>query len=72
MTALELTPHGVVICRDASLSGFTESDAEGLVAVAGQKLKVEADASVGYWKSFGRLFLRALCHVPEGEAVEVP
>ncbi len=69
---LELTPHGVVICRDASIPGFSDSEAAGLVAIAGRNLQIEADPSIGFWKAFGSLFLRALCHIPEGEAVEIP
>jgi len=69
---LELTPHGVVICRDASLAAFAKSDAAGLIALAGRKLTVELDASGGYWKNFTSHFLCALCHIPEGESVEVP
>jgi len=72
MPILELTPHDVVICRDASLPGFAESDAMGLITLAGQKLQIETDSSVAYWKNFGRLFLRALCHIPEGETLDVP
>ncbi len=71
-TALELTPHGTVICRDASLPTFAESDAAGLITLAGQKLQIETDLSIGFWKNFGNLFLRTLCHIPEGEAVAVP
>jgi len=72
---LELTPHGIVICRNADskeLEAFAESDAGGLIGIAGQKVQIETDPSIGFWKSFGSLFLRALCHVPEGEAVEIP
>ena len=70
-SSLELTPHGVVICRDDSLSAFAESDAAGLVALAGNKLQLEGDSSVHFWKGFGSLFLRALCHIPEGEELAV-
>jgi non-specific serine/threonine protein kinase len=69
---LELTPHGKVICRDAKFKPFTESEAAGLIALAGQKFTIEADASVHFWKSFSSLFLRALCHIPEGATLEVP
>ncbi len=72
---LELTPHGFVICRDASsskLAAFTESDEAGLIEIAGRKLLVEADPSIGFWKSFASQFLRSLCHIPEGEALKIP
>ncbi|MCK4564830.1 MAG: ATP-dependent helicase, partial [Verrucomicrobia bacterium] len=72
MTSLELTPHGIVVCRDPKLKEFAESDAAGLVALGGQKLQIETDLSVSYWKNFASGFLRELCHIPEGEAVEVP
>ena len=70
--SLELTPHGIVVFRDPKRTAFAESEAAGLLALAGQKLQVETDSSVAYWKSFGRLFLRALCHIPEGETLAVP
>ncbi|MEI6890676.1 MAG: DEAD/DEAH box helicase [Pontiella sp.] len=69
---LELTPHGTVICRAGSLASFSESDAAGLIALAGQKSPLEAEGSVTYWKAFGSEFLRALCHLPEGTEVAVP
>jgi non-specific serine/threonine protein kinase len=71
-STLELTPHGIVVCRDPKLAAFAESEAAGLVGIAGRKLPVEPDPSIGFWKSFAGAFLRALCHIPEGEAVEVP
>jgi SNF2 family DNA or RNA helicase len=72
---LELTPHGVVICHDTKhkeLSEFSESDAAGLIEIAGRKLDFQPDASVSYWREFGSLFLKALCHIPEGAAVDIP
>ncbi|MEE9369066.1 MAG: DEAD/DEAH box helicase [Pontiella sp.] len=72
---LELTPHGYLICRDTArkeLAIFSESDAAGLIALAGRNVQFEADASVGYWREFGSLFLRALCHLPEGEFLKPP
>ncbi|VGO16788.1 hypothetical protein PDESU_05380 [Pontiella desulfatans] len=72
---LELSPHGIIICRNPEhkpLAPFAESDAAGLVALAGNKLDSGTDASALYWRDFGNLFLKALCHIPEGEAVEVP
>jgi len=69
---LELTPHGVVICRDTTqtaLAAFRDSESAGLVRIAGHKLPAETDASVEYWKGFTEPFLRALCHTPtENEA----
>ena len=72
---LELTPHGFLISRNPAqkeLPLFSKSDAAGLVALAGQKLTVEADPSVGFWKSFSTQFLRTLCHIPEDEELEIP
>ena len=69
---LELTPHGIVICRNDSLKElavFADSEAAGLIRIAGQKLPAEVDASVLYWKAFAEHFIRALCHVsPVNEA----
>ncbi|CAA6694122.1 MULTISPECIES: DEAD/DEAH box helicase [unclassified Lentimonas] len=71
MSQLELTPHGIVLCRDDSLkelAGFGDSEAAGLIRIAGQKLPPEVDASVHYWKGFAEHFIRSLCHVsPENE-----
>ena len=75
LSQLELTPHGRIICRTsepAEFVAFGESDAAGLIALAGQKLTIETDPSVGFWKSFASSFLRALCHIPDGETLEVP
>ncbi|WP_372808417.1 DEAD/DEAH box helicase [Pontiella sp.] len=69
---LELSPHGSVICRDGALAAFSESDAAGLIGLAGHKPDAETDASTNYWRAFGGRFLRALCHIPEGEALAVP
>ena len=72
---LELTPHGHIICRTTERPDFVafgESDAAGLIELAGQKLTLETDPSIGFWKSFASLFLRALCHIPEGDELLVP
>ena len=72
---LELTPHGVVICRDTEakeLTAFSTSDAAGLLAIGGKKLKLEPDASITFWKRFASHFLRTLCQHPEGEALDLP
>ena len=64
---LELTPHGIVICRDNSLKElavFHESEPAGLIRIAGQKLSPEVDDSVLYWKGFTEQFIRALCQTP--------
>jgi superfamily II DNA or RNA helicase len=69
---LELTPHGVIICRDATLKElavFRESEAAGLIRIAGHKLPAGVDASVIYWKEFAERFIRALCHIPQGGEV---
>jgi non-specific serine/threonine protein kinase len=66
---LELTPHGVVICHNTEtkeLAPFHESEAAGLIRIAGQKLPTDVDASVLYWKGYAEQFIRALCHIPEG------
>jgi superfamily II DNA or RNA helicase len=66
---LELTPHGVVICRDTTLKDlavFRESEPAGLIRIAGQKLPAGVDASVIFWKEYAERFIRALCHIPEG------
>ena len=72
-SALEITPHGYVICRDpdtASLTAFPESESAGLISIAGKKLTLEQDASVSFWKSFAELFLRKLCHIPQDAEAE--
>ncbi len=67
---LELTPRGIVICRDENLrdlAAFSESESAGLIAIGGKKLQGELDASLLFWKELSCRFLRALCHIPEGE-----
>ncbi len=72
-TSLELTPHGTVICRQPAgrdFSAFAESEPAGLISIGGRKLETEPDASVLFWKNFSGRFIRALCHIPDGEAFE--
>ena len=69
---LELTPQGVLICRDAALKGFSESDAAGLITLAGDKTPIETDASVTFWKAFASTFLKALCHLSEDADLVIP
>jgi len=75
ISTLELTPHGILICRDASqkeLSDFSTSESAGLLRLAGRKLSFKPDGSVDYWKEFSALFLRTLCQSPEGEELTIP
>ena len=75
ISTLELTPHGILICRDASkkeLSDFSTSEPAGLLRLAGRKLTFKPDGSVDYWKEFSALFLRTLCQCPEGETLIIP
>jgi len=75
ISTLELTPHGIVICRDSSkkeLSDFSTSESAGLLRLAGRKLSFKPDGSVDYWKEFSALFLRTLCQSPEGEELTLP
>lgn len=72
---LELSPHGVVICRDpdfAGLEGFEESEAAGLLGLGGGSVAAEADASVHFWKEIAESFIGALCHIPEGMEEALP
>jgi SNF2 family DNA or RNA helicase len=71
---LECTPHGFILCRssDRWLEAFKKSESAGLMAIGGTKLPPEADASVRFWHEFAGLFIRALCHLSEGAAVEIP
>ena len=39
MTQLELTPHGIVVCRDSKLAAFAESEAAGLLARLPKSIK---------------------------------
>ncbi len=59
------------------LKAFASSPAEGLFALAGGSLSVNATATWVFWRSFGRRYLTELCHTPEAEfarktAVEPP
>ncbi|VGO22057.1 DEAD/DEAH box helicase [Pontiella sulfatireligans] len=72
---LELSPHGVVICREPehkTLAVFAKSDVTGLVALAGSKPGFDTDSSLNYWRDFGKRFLRALCHIPDGGELMIP
>ena len=71
---LELTPHGTVVCRqpnERDFSAFAQSESSGLIAIGGKKLDGAADASVIFWKDFSGRFIRALCHIPDGEGFEI-
>jgi non-specific serine/threonine protein kinase len=71
-TTLELSPHGIVLCRVPTLLDFKESDAAGLISLAGRKQEFEPDTSVHFWKDFAGRFLKALCHIPDGDAPIAP
>lgn len=68
---LELTPHGVIICRETNkgLAAFSDSDAAGLIALAGRTSTLESDPSITFWKQIGDSFLKALCLLQEGEEI---
>lgn len=71
---LELTPHGVVVCRAADMKEaalFAQSEAAGLIALSGHKAAADSDLSVAFWRSFTNIFLRELCHVPENQENEL-
>ncbi|MBN2684523.1 MAG: hypothetical protein JXR40_04545, partial [Pontiellaceae bacterium] len=74
MSFLELTPHGVVVCREPQneWAAFAESEAAGLIALGGRKRPENADASTVFWKSIADRFIRALCHIPEGAELALP
>lgn len=65
---LGLTPQGVVVCRDGTLAGFSESEAAGLIALAGRKLPGDADLSMVFWRDVAARFIQSLCHLPEDAA----
>lgn len=62
---LELSPHGFVLCRNATLASFSQSDAAGLIDLAGRAHVLEPDVSVGFWKEVAGRFLKEVCHLPE-------
>lgn len=69
---LELSPQGHLILREAELTKqlpFAESEAAGLIQLAGQKLPASADTSLSFWRGFATDFLRALCHAPATESI---
>lgn len=72
---LELTPHGTVICRSPQpngLSAFSDSDAAGLIALAGRKNSIETDPSLLFWKNFAAGFLRSICPLAEEGIATLP
>ena len=48
-------------------SRFAEDEAAGLVALAAARVPPGVHASVSFWRDIAADFIRALCHVPEGE-----
>ncbi|NLX25679.1 MAG: DEAD/DEAH box helicase [Lentisphaerae bacterium] len=74
MSQLELTPHGIVVCREPQneWAAFAESETAGLIALGGRKRPENADASTVFWKRIADRFIRALCHIPEGAELALP
>lgn len=73
-TQLELTPRGVVICRQPEiheLTGFVESELAGLIQLGGKALSASADPSAIFWRQFSEHFIRTLCH-SAAEGVDRP
>jgi superfamily II DNA or RNA helicase len=75
---LRLTPQGLVapvFTRVDSTShhhitqAFGESEAAGLMALAASGVPAGADVSVTFWHGVAVEFLRALCHLPEGDEI---
>ena len=64
---------------DTSLDGqlnrvvraFASAQAEGLFALATEKLEPPFPASFGYWRGFARSYLTELCHTPEGVDAQI-
>jgi len=48
------------------IKAFASTQAEGLFALATEKLEPPFPASFGYWRGFARRYLTELCHTPEG------
>ncbi|MBC2604398.1 DEAD/DEAH box helicase [Puniceicoccus vermicola] len=66
---LELTPGGVVVCRQEKgglRSGFAGGEVPGLIFLAGRKRDEADDGSVHFWRKVGVRFLEEVCHLPEG------
>jgi non-specific serine/threonine protein kinase len=47
------------------VKAFASARAEGLFALATEKLEPPFSASLGYWRAFARRYLTELCHTPE-------
>jgi superfamily II DNA or RNA helicase len=76
---LRLTPHGMVTPVTEGETpeefqrvkdGFSECEAAGLMALAAGGLPAGATHSLRFWHDVAAEYLRALCHVPEGGALE--
>ncbi len=53
------------------VKAFASSQAEGLFALATEKLEPPFPASLSYWRGFARRYLTGLCHTPEGADAQV-
>ncbi|MGE9291933.1 MAG: SNF2 helicase-associated domain-containing protein, partial [Puniceicoccales bacterium] len=65
---LELTPAGVVVCREAKgslASRFAQGESAGLIDLAGRKRNETEDGSVHFWKKVGVRFIEGICHFPD-------
>ena len=52
-------------------TAFDSSPAEGLFALAVQRLDASAAPSLGYWRDFAALYLSRLCQTPEVAGTEI-
>jgi len=50
---------------------FSSAQAEGLFALATEKLEPPFPASFSYWRGFARHYLTELCHTPEGVDAQI-
>jgi superfamily II DNA or RNA helicase len=69
---LGVTPAGRVWCVDPDShwqAAFADGEAPGLLRVGTARRADGDDATVGFWRGLAEQFLRALCLVPEGDAV---
>lgn len=53
------------------LKAFASAQAEGLFALATEKLEPPFSASLGYWRGFARRYLTELCHTPEVAGIHI-
>ena len=79
LLAVELTEGAVEVAPDAARAGrtdrlakaFASSQAEGLFALAAERIESPLAPSLAYWRDFAARYITELCHTPEIAGVRI-